>query len=102
MEMASGPIAALESAPIAVAMRQELWLYPIVEIAHITGFVVLVGSIVVLDLRLLGLNPVALGARARAPRAAVDVGALLRDRADRASHVHGARIRISSAIALSR
>lgn len=57
MDMASGPIAALESAPIAVAMRHELWLYPIVEIVHITGFVVLVGSIVVLDLRLLGLNP---------------------------------------------
>ena len=57
MEAASGPVAALESLPIAVAMRQSLWLYPIVEIAHITGFVVLVGSIVVLDLRLLGLNP---------------------------------------------
>jgi hypothetical protein len=56
MDTAAGPIAALESAPIAVAMRQELWLYPIVEIVHITGFVVLVGSIVVLDLRLLGLN----------------------------------------------
>lgn len=56
MDMAPGPVAALESASIAVAMRQELWLYPIVEIAHITGFVVLVGSIVVLDLRLLGLN----------------------------------------------
>ena len=51
-----GPIGALESMPLAVAMRQELWLYPIVEIAHITGFVILVGSIVVLDLRLLGLS----------------------------------------------
>ena len=50
------PIAALERLPIAVAMRQDLWLYPIVEIAHILGFVVLVGSIVVLDLRLLGLS----------------------------------------------
>ena len=56
MDIASGPIAALESLPIAVAMRHSLWLYPIVEIAHISGFVVLVGSIVVLDLRLLGLN----------------------------------------------
>lgn len=56
MELAAGPIAALESAPLAVAMRQELWLYPAVEIAHIAGFVVLVGSIVVLDLRLLGLS----------------------------------------------
>jgi hypothetical protein len=51
-----GPIGALESMPLAVAMRQELWLYPIVEIVHITGFVILVGSIVVLDLRLLGLS----------------------------------------------
>lgn len=56
MEGTAGPIAALESAPLAVAMRQELWLYPAVEIAHIAGFVVLVGSIVVLDLRLLGLS----------------------------------------------
>ena len=52
----AGPLAALESAPLAVAMRQDLWLYPVVEIFHISGFVVLVGSIVVLDLRLLGLS----------------------------------------------
>ena len=52
----SGPLAALEAMPIAVAMRQELWLYPAVEIAHIAGFVVLVGSITVVDLRLLGLG----------------------------------------------
>jgi hypothetical protein len=56
MEAATGPIAALEAAPLAVAMRQALWLYPAVEIAHIAGFVVLVGSIVVLDLRLLGFS----------------------------------------------
>ena len=52
----SGPLAALEARPIAVAMRHELWLYPAVEIAHIAGFVVLVGSITVVDLRLLGLG----------------------------------------------
>ena len=56
MEHSAGPLAALESWPIAVAMRHELWLYPIVEITHIIGFVVLVGSIIVLDLRLLGLS----------------------------------------------
>jgi hypothetical protein len=54
--LAAGPIAALESLPLAVAMRHELWLYPAIEIVHICGFVVLVGSIVVLDLRLLGLS----------------------------------------------
>jgi hypothetical protein len=65
MGLATGPVAALEAAPIAVAMRHELWLYPIVEIVHITGFVILVGSIVVLDLRLLGLSR-SLSARALA------------------------------------
>lgn len=50
------PLAAIERLPLAVAMRQDLWLYPIVEIVHIIGFVTLVGSIIVLDLRLLGLS----------------------------------------------
>jgi len=48
------PLAAIERLPLA--MRHDLWLYPIVEIIHITGFVTLVGSIIVLDLRLLGLS----------------------------------------------
>lgn len=50
------PLAAIERLPLAVAMRHELWLYPAVEIVHIIGFVTLVGSIIVLDLRLLGLS----------------------------------------------
>jgi uncharacterized membrane-anchored protein len=36
-------------------MRQWLWLYPAVEIVHIVGIGLLFGSIVVFDLRLLGL-----------------------------------------------
>jgi hypothetical protein len=54
--VATIPLAAIEALPLAVAMRQDLWLYPIVEIIHISGFVVLVGSIAMLDLRLLGLS----------------------------------------------
>jgi len=50
------PLAAIERLPLALAMRHDLWLYPIVEIIHITGFVTLVGSVIVLDLRLLGLS----------------------------------------------
>jgi hypothetical protein len=46
----------LESTTLAVAMRQWLWLYPIVEIVHISGFVVLVGAAAMFDLRLLGLS----------------------------------------------
>ena len=56
MQPAAGAIGALESMPLAVAMRQELWLYPAIEILHIAGFVVLVGSIAMLDLRLLGFS----------------------------------------------
>lgn len=52
----TGPLATLESLPLAVAMRQEIWLYPAVEIIHIGGFVVLVGSVAMLDVRLLGIS----------------------------------------------
>jgi hypothetical protein len=46
----------LETSAPAVAMRQWLWLYPIVEIVHILGFVVLVGAAFSFDLRLLGTS----------------------------------------------
>jgi hypothetical protein len=46
----------IEQSALATAMRQELWLYPSIEILHIFGFVTLVGSIAMLDLRLLGLS----------------------------------------------
>jgi hypothetical protein len=58
MHPPSGPAWAvwLETTGVAVAMRQWLWLYPIVEIVHILGFVVLVGAAFMFDLRLLGLS----------------------------------------------
>ena len=46
----------LESSGVAVAMRQWTWLYPIVEVTHIIGFVVLVGAAFMFDLRLLGIS----------------------------------------------
>ena len=46
----------LETSAVAVAMRQWTWLYPIVEIVHIVGFVVLVGAAIMFDLRLLGVS----------------------------------------------
>jgi hypothetical protein len=45
----------LETSTLAVAMRQWAWLYPVVEIVHILGFVVVVGAAFFFDLRLLGL-----------------------------------------------
>lgn len=50
------PMGAIEASSLAVAMRQWLWLYPSVEIVHITGIGLLFGSIAVFDLRLLGLS----------------------------------------------
>ena len=46
---------ALQESALGHAMRASPALYPAVEILHIIGFVVLVGSILALDLRLLGL-----------------------------------------------
>jgi hypothetical protein len=58
MHPPSGPavLVWLETSALAVAMRQWAWLYPIVEILHILGFVVLVGAAFMFDLRLLGLS----------------------------------------------
>lgn len=50
------PANPIEGLAIAKAMRENLWLYPSVEIVHIVGFVILVGSVVMFDLRVLGLS----------------------------------------------
>ena len=47
---------ALQESALGHVMRSSPALYPAVEILHILGFVVLVGSILALDLRLLGLG----------------------------------------------
>ena len=45
----------IEQSELAQALRQSLWLYPIVNTLHILGFALLLGSAITLDLRLLGL-----------------------------------------------
>jgi len=49
-----GWLVALETSPLGDALRQSLWLYPLVEVLHILGLALLVGAIVAFDLRLLG------------------------------------------------
>lgn len=51
----SGFLQWLENTEAALFVRQSAWLYPAVEITHIIGFAVLVGSAFLFDLRLLGL-----------------------------------------------
>lgn len=51
-----GWLAAIEHSAVGEAMRSSLWLFPMVEIAHILGFCLLFGAIVAYDLRLLGVR----------------------------------------------
>jgi len=50
------PMGAIEASALGEAMRKSLWLFPAVETLHIIGLALLVGSIAVLDLRLLGFS----------------------------------------------
>lgn len=50
------PAGAIEGLAIAAALRDSPWLFAAVEIAHIVGFSILVGSTVMFDLRVLGLS----------------------------------------------
>jgi hypothetical protein len=46
----------LENSTWAEVIRQSLWLYPALEIIHISGIVILVGGALFFDLRLLGYS----------------------------------------------
>jgi hypothetical protein len=46
----------LEASSWSSAIRQSTWLYPALEIVHITGIVMLVGPAFLFDIRLLGLS----------------------------------------------
>jgi hypothetical protein len=52
-------LAAVEAWPISGAMRGELpgteWLFPIIETLHVMALTIVVGSIAMMDLRLLGI-----------------------------------------------
>jgi hypothetical protein len=45
----------LDGTYLAVSIRQSPWLFPAIEIVHIVGFIFLVGSAFLFDLRLLGI-----------------------------------------------
>ena len=68
----SGPswAAALEASGLGALMRESAVLYPLANITHILGLILFAGSIVMLDLRLIGLGrslPAAAVARALSP-----------------------------------
>jgi hypothetical protein len=47
---------ALEASAIGAAVRDSLWLFPVVEAFHLVGLAVIGGAILVVDFRLLGLG----------------------------------------------
>ena len=54
------PTGVIESTALGMAMRQSMWMYPVVETVHLVGIALLVGSIAVFDLRLLGERTISL------------------------------------------
>ena len=47
--------AAIQAWPVAAAVRESGWLFPTIETVHVAALVTVVGTIVIVDLRLLGL-----------------------------------------------
>lgn len=52
----STAIHALEGSGIGRVLRESLWAYPAAETLHIIGLATLFGSVLIVDLRLLGIN----------------------------------------------
>jgi hypothetical protein len=50
------PIGALEASALGTALRDSTWLLPAIKAVHLAGISTLVGTIAVLDLRLLGVR----------------------------------------------
>ncbi len=42
--------------PLSVSIRESIWVYPILNVLHCVGILLVAGTIVVVDLRLLGLG----------------------------------------------
>ena len=42
--------------PLSVAVRESIWIYPILNVLHCAGILLVAGTIIVVDLRLLGLG----------------------------------------------
>jgi len=44
------------ASPLAVAVRESIWVYPFLETVHVLGLALLFGAIVAFDLRVLGFS----------------------------------------------
>ena len=44
----------IHQTPVSLSIRESIWIYPILEVLHCVGILLVAGTIVVVDLRLLG------------------------------------------------
>jgi hypothetical protein len=49
-------LAWVEATPLAVTMRESSWMFPAVESVHVIAITLVVGSVMIVDLRLLGVT----------------------------------------------
>ncbi|MDX2289846.1 MAG: DUF6644 family protein [Hyphomicrobiaceae bacterium] len=47
---------ALAASPVSVSLREATWAYPALETIHLIGIAILVGPIMIFDMRILGLR----------------------------------------------
>ena len=92
MELAS-TLDWLQGTSLAVWIRDSLFVFPLLESAHVIGLTLVFGTIAIVDLRLLGIastTPIVSAAGVR--HSEVDVGRLRPDRCDRRADVHHERL----------
>jgi len=46
----------IHETPVSIAIRESIWVYPILSVLHCVGIFLVAGTIVVVDLRLLGFG----------------------------------------------
>jgi hypothetical protein len=56
MTLSAIPIDALSRLPLAVALRESTWAFPLLEIVHIAAFAAMVGSVLIVEVRVFGLR----------------------------------------------
>jgi hypothetical protein len=50
------PLDLLARLPLAVAIRESVWAFPLLEILHIAAFAAMIGSVLTVELRVFGLQ----------------------------------------------
>ena len=49
------PLDSLQHLPLAVAIRESVWAFPLLEIVHIAAFAAMIGSVLMIEMRVFGL-----------------------------------------------